>query len=118
MATITPTITYRPNGHANSVLVVWEGLATGDDGAPVELPSWPDKTVQVLGNFNAASVTLTMQGSLDGGTTYFSLTDPQGNAIAKTAAAAEVISESPKTIRPLASGGAAGDIDIYLLASR
>jgi len=35
-------------------LVTWSGLLNGDDGAPVELPSHADRSVQVTGTFGAA----------------------------------------------------------------
>ena|SRR3990167_7608547 len=86
-----------------AVLVTWVALAIGDTGEPVSLLDYPDKTVTVEGTIGGG--TLTMQGSNDG-TNYYSLTDPQGSAIALTAAGIKLITENPVWIRPSASGGA------------
>jgi hypothetical protein len=48
--------------------------------------------------------TISIQGSLDG-TNWVILTDPQGNAITKTAAAIESISEATPYIRPIVTAG-------------
>ncbi len=119
MATIAITVTERPGGNANALLVSWIGVTASDVGAPFEGADWADRCVQVLGNFNAAGATLTMQGSNDGtaGTTWASLTDPQGNAFAKTAAAIEQILETPRFVRPSGSG-AGGSIDVYMYCRR
>lgn len=93
----------------SGILVTWSGLAaSGDDGAPVELPDHPDKTVQIDGT-NTGSPTCVLEGSIDG-TTYVALTDGQGNAISKTLSAAsiEAVAENPRYIRPRLSAGAGG----------
>lgn len=110
---ITPTVV--PSEDINHLLVKWEGFVTNNDvGTAVAMPAFPDRTVQIFGTF-AGSIEITMQGSLDGGTTWFSLTDPQGNAIAKTSAAGEAITELVPLIRPKATAGSGGaDVDVYL----
>src|SRR5262245_43896425 len=102
MATRTPTIEYyysgdsdRP-GNPNVARVVWTGLLNGDTGAPVCLPEFPDKTVQISGTFGASG-SITMQGSNDKPSetpTYLALTDPQGNPVTKGAAAMETFEEA------------------------
>lgn len=86
-----------------SALVVWTGLDADDSGEPVQLPDFPDKTVTIEGTFSVGG-SCTLQGSNDG-TNYYSLTDPQGNAITKTAAGIELVTENPKYIRPLVTAG-------------
>jgi len=112
MATRVPTITYGPNGHRQCVLVEWAALASGDDGTPVEIPGWADRSVQIQATFGDGTITL--QGSNDG-TNYHPLTDPQGNDIAKTANDLEQVIELPRYIRPLFSGttGSAGVVTLF-----
>lgn len=115
MAIRTAAVNYAPNGHRQLVEVVWSGLANGDQGSTVELPTWSDRSVQVVGTFGGG--TLTMQGSNDG-TNWQALTDPQGTDIAKTGNALEQISELTRYIRPSLAGGAAGSVAVTVLARR
>ncbi len=104
MATIAhtfPTMPTTRDYHGVSV-VSWTPLAGTDVGSAVELPRLSDRTVQILGTFDSATVVL--QGSLNG-TDWVTLTDPQGNAISKTAAAIEAVTEVVRFIRPSLSGG-------------
>ena len=110
MAVIQAVVSY-PQKHIMQVL--WEGLANGDTGSWENVARHGDKTVQMLGTFSSG--TLTMQGSNDGGTTAAPVTDPQGNNIAKTAAALEAVLENPRAIRPSLAGGSGGDVDVYLI---
>lgn len=102
MAVRTATVTYAPNG-TNGALYVWTGLLLNDTGSPIEGVDFADRTVQIGGTFSTGG-SVTLEGSNDG-TTYFPLTDPQGNAITKTAAALEVIEEGPRYIRPNVTAG-------------
>lgn len=102
MATRTATITYGLGG-ARAALVEWTGLLNGDDGSPVDLIDYPDRCVQFTGTFGVGG-SVTVEGSNDG-TNYVALTDPQGNAITKTAAAIEQIVEVPRYIRPRVTAG-------------
>jgi len=107
MAIRTPVVEYRPDGNVNLARVVWTGLLNGDTGGPVQLPEFPDRTVQVYGTFGAGG-SINIEGSCDKTTetpTYFILSDPQGNAVTKTAAAAEAIEEAPLLIRPNVTAG-------------
>jgi hypothetical protein len=81
----------------------WSGLLNGDDGGALSLPNFTDRTVQIFGTFGTGG-TISIQGSLDG-TNWVILTDPQGNAITKTAAAIESISEATPYIRPIVTAG-------------
>lgn len=84
-------------------IIGWTGLLNGDTGAAVELVDYADKTVTITGTFGTGG-TLVLQGSNDG-TNWFSLTDPQANAISKTAAAMEAVLEAPRYIRPNVTAG-------------
>lgn len=103
MATRVPVTSYGPNNQRNGVLVVWSALANGDDGTPWEHADYGDRTVHFTGTFGAGG-SVTFQGSNDG-TNWFALTDPQGNAITKTAAGIEVVSENPRFVRPIVTAG-------------
>lgn len=97
--------------------VSWTPLANGDTGTPYAMPGFADRSVQVGGTFGVGG-TVVIEGTLDG-TNYIVLTDPQGNAISKTAAAIETISEIVKFIRPRVSAGdGTTAITVTLMARR
>lgn len=110
MATITPTRAEHPGP---SYLLTWETMGNDDTGTAVKIPGAADKTVTVTGTFGGATVTL--QGSNDN-TNWFTLTDPQGNDIAFTAAGMEIIMENPLWIRAITVGGSGTDVDVLVLA--
>lgn len=93
----------RADTFGYAVLYTWTGLLNGDTGAAVEMPEYGDRTVQITGTFGVGG-TLVLQGSNDG-TNWFSLTDPQGNLISKTAAAGENVMETPRYTRPIVTAG-------------
>lgn len=92
-------------------LVEWSGLLNGDTGQPFE-GSAGDRSIHFSGTFGAGG-TVKMRGS-NTGTNYLDLTDPQGNAISKTAEGVEAISENTRYMRPEVT---AGDGDTALKAS-
>lgn len=103
MATRTFTDTRDATFGNKAHYVSWTGLLNGDDGSPYAMPGWADRTVQITGTFGAGG-TVVIEGSIDG-TNYVTLTDPQGNAISKTGAAIETITEIVKFIRPRVTAG-------------
>lgn len=113
MATVTPTLT--PTTSPHNLTVNWEGFAaSGDVGTAVKYGNFTDRTVQVLGDFTG-SLSIRIEGSNDGGTTWTVLTDPQGNALNFTAAGIEAISENPQQIRCRATAGSGGaDADVHI----
>lgn len=115
MATVTPTITgARPLANsADSALVTWTPLTNANNvGVEVAYEDYADRTVQMFGTFGGATVVL--QGSCDGGTTWATLTDPQGNAISTSAALLEAVQEAVPLIRPSLSGGAGTSVTVIL----
>lgn len=98
-ATITQITTFKDNAH----VVQWTGLLNGDDGSPIEMPGSSDRSVQFSGTFGTGG-TILLEGSNDG-TNYVVLTDPQGNAISKTAAGIEAVTELTRYVRPRVSAG-------------
>jgi hypothetical protein len=104
--------------NGNERVHLWETLnATDLDGAAVDTPGLPLKSVSVGGNFDSA--TCTFQGSING-TTWFGLLDPAGNALAFTAAGGGQIGNGlPRYVRPLvSSAGGSTDLDALLYSTK
>lgn len=112
MATRTYTVdnvkTFKDDAH----VITWSGLLNGDDGSPLAMPGSADRSIQFQGTFGAGG-TVVFEGSNDG-TNYQTLTDPQGNAISKTAAGIEAVEELTRFVRPRVT---AGDGTTSLVAS-
>ena len=78
-------------------------MLNGDDGAPIEVSNLADKSVHIFGTFGSGG-SVTIYGSNDpadlakvpgaGGANWVVLTDPQGNALTKTALSIEQILEN------------------------
>ena len=84
-------------------VITWAGLANGDTGAPLQMSSHPDKTVQLIGTLGTGG-TLTLQGSNDG-TNWFTLSDAAGTDIVLTSLDGVTIMENPLYIRPNITAG-------------
>jgi hypothetical protein len=84
-------------------IIGWTGLLNGDTGAVVEMVDYADKTVTITGTFGVGG-TVALQGS-NNNSDWFSLTDPQANAISKGTAAMEIVIENPRYIRPSVTAG-------------
>jgi hypothetical protein len=117
-------IAHVAENQGNVQIVRWEGLTTNDTGQPWRRADYSDKCVQIFGDFGT-NATVTIQGSNDprvvtdpGNAVWFSLTDPQANAIAKTSAAGEQILENPVWIRPYVTSGTNPDLDIIISATK
>lgn len=98
MAAVTKAGAVPISGQGDYATFTWE-LTTADHtgDAVTGYEDYADMTVQVFGTFGGATVSL--EGSLDGGTTWATLTDPQGNAIAKTTAGIEAVAEAVPRFR-------------------
>lgn len=107
MATISPVVTeIAPD---NSVIsVVWSALTTTNaDGKWISAANFADRSIQFDGTFGAGG-TIKFQGSNDTTnppTNVFELSDPQGNAIAKTGPSLEQVLEMTRWVRPFVSAG-------------
>ncbi len=98
-------------------LFVWNNLANGDVGAAIEIVDFADLTLTLSGTFGTGG-TVTLKGSNDG-TNYFAITDPQGNAITKTAGGIKSVNETPRYLRPeVTAGDGTTAIDAQILARR
>lgn len=102
MATIPYTLT--PTDDVNIQKVTWASLANGDVGQAFLGAQWSDRSVQIKGTFGTSGE-VTLKGSNDGGTTYATLTDPQGNNLVVTSAKIEQITELVERFRPEVTNG-------------
>jgi hypothetical protein len=103
MGTVAGTgVAYAKGVHKKT----WTSLAGADSGSPLDAPHMPDKTVQVIGTAWDGA-TLVIEGSNDGGTTWTTLNDVEGNALSWTVGASHLaaIQENPLLIRPSTTGG-------------
>ena len=121
----------KPLANSGDVVVaVWAGLTLEDvdpPGAGAEdvndvgaafsgYNDYSDRTVHIFGTFTTA--TCLIEGSLDG-TNWITLTDPQGNALSKTAASLENVQELTPYVRPRLTGANfTTDITVVLYARK
>lgn len=106
MAVITPTVVALDGG---TKLVTWATLLNTDTGAPVYLPDFGDRSVQLSGTLGVGGA-VTMQGSNDAPTaapaTYGGVTDPGLTAIVLSAVGAiETVLDPVVWIRPNVTAG-------------
>lgn len=99
MATRTPVITDLDPGDGSVKIFTWTLTGT-DDGAPINMAQWADRSVQFVGTWGGGTVLF--EGSNDG-TNYATLTDAQTSAISKTADGLEQVIELTRLARPRAS---------------
>jgi len=118
MATVNNSLEVIETNDDSVLKITWEAITTTNDvGNWIKIPDYPDKTVQIVGNFGTGG-TLDIEGSNDG-TNAAILTDTRGNSITKTAAYLGSMAENPLYIRPkLSAGTGAVDLDIIVIARR
>ena len=113
MATITADKKPREGGIQK---IIWETMGNADTGTSVKCADYPDKTVDVIGTFGGATVTL--QGSMDD-STWSTMVDSTGTNLAFTAASTlKLIRDNPLFIRAITSGGTGTDIDVIIAAAK
>jgi hypothetical protein len=86
----------------NVMQVVWANMPQGDVGDSLPMAGYSDRSVQVVGTFGGATVSI--EGSNDG-VTFATLTDPQGNPLTFVTSRLETIMEMTLYIRPKVTGG-------------
>lgn len=112
------TVSYGPIADLGkgAYKVVWSNIgvaSSADSGSAVVIPSqYTEITIQVLGTF--AGATITIEGSNDGGTTYATLNDTrgEGNAMTFTSADIRKLNEVPQQIRPTITAGSASNLNV------
>lgn len=118
MATVNYAPSAVPGYLENATAILWETLTTTNDtGQALQMGGSTIRSVQITGTFGAGG-TVVLEGSNDG-TNYVTLTDPQGNALSKTAAGIEAIQEITRYIRPrVTAGDGTTDLDVTMLVVR
>jgi hypothetical protein len=114
MAIINGVVTNIGTKDGSAKKVTW-AFTGADTGLPIAFSEWADRSVQMSGTWNAATVI--WEGSNDG-VTYLPLTDPQGNAITKTADTIEAVTEVCELARPRVSSGAVTAVTISVILRR
>lgn len=102
MATVDPVNSFPFETSLEVAVTTWSPLLASDDGAPVRLAVYSDRSVQVSGTFGGASVTI---GGSNDGETYHALSDTSGNPLTLTSGALRQIVELPIFIKPRVFGG-------------
>ena len=97
MATITATHDARKGWETWT----WTAITSGDTASAVDVGGNLG-AIYFGGTFDSATVV--MKGSLNG-SNYVAMTDPQGNALSKTAEALEQFEERVRFMQPTHSGG-------------
>lgn len=110
MANITCNMTPLNN---QTMQAVWLAVTENDTGLGALMAEWPDRTVQVVGDFTSSGA-ITMEGSNDG-TNWGTLNDFEGDALVITSAAPRLIAENTAYIRPRATAGSSVAMDIYVI---
>lgn len=115
MATVAPIQVWRTKRASKTS---WLALANGDTGFPDSSGRLSDKSVQVTGTFGAGG-SVTIQGSNDGGTTWFTLNDPSaGTDLTFTTAGGFEILENVELIRPnVTAGDGTTALNVYLFCA-
>jgi hypothetical protein len=94
----------------DTVSIEWAGLLNGDDGTPIELAGFADRSVQLLGTLGAGG-NVKIEGSNmktpnpATAAHWHLLNDPQGNALDVAALKTEQVLEFTRWIRPRVSAG-------------
>lgn len=106
MPTRTPTIIQPdldrlPGGWS---VITWSGLLNTDDGAPVDMVAYPDRSVQIDGTPGVGG-TIVIQGRNSSSGGWTTLKNPQGAALSFTAAGLEAVQGLTRQVRPLVTAG-------------
>lgn len=102
MATVVPVTSFPFETSLDVAVTTWASLLSGDDGEPVRLAVYSDRSIQLSGTFGGASVTI---GGSNDGITYHALTDTSGTALTLTSACLKQIVELPVYLKPRVFGG-------------
>lgn len=102
MAIVAPVTGFPFETSLDVAVTTWSALAQNDEGDPVRLAVYSDRSIQVSGTFGGASVTI---GGSNDGLTYHALTDTSGTALTLTSACLKQIVELPVFLKPRVFGG-------------
>lgn len=99
----------------NIPVCTWTGITENDDGNEVIMAKYPDKTVQVTGDFTTSGA-ITIEGS-NNGTDWATLTDQAGTPLVLTTTAVALIAQNPLYIRPRATAGTAVSMNVVIVGA-
>jgi sugar lactone lactonase YvrE len=102
MATVVPVTTFPFETSRDVAVTTWDNMLMDDDGEPVRLAVYSDRSIQVAGTFGGASVTI---GGSNDGETYHALHDTSGAVMTLTEGKLQQIVELPIYIKPRVFGG-------------
>jgi len=113
MAIISPIESRPQNG--GYIVFTWT-LTENDEAVPVELGQFPDRSVQVGGDFGSGGQVVIEGSNNIAGLGYAPFTDPQGNALSGVASARfEQLSEIAAFFRPRVAAGTGVTVIVSLL---
>ncbi len=117
MATIIPTkLDVSEKGDGSTWQFIWTPCTENDTCAPVQMPQFADRAIQVAaapaGAFGSA--TIKCSGSIDG-INYVPLNDPTGTAIAIQSAAIKQVLENSVLTQPTFTGGSGQSVTISMI---
>lgn len=112
MANTAATFVIGKDGVATAT---WTAITENDTGLPVAMARFPDRTVQVVGDFTTSGA-ITIEGRNDG-TNYNTLHDPTGAALVLTDTSVKLIVENPVYIRPRATAGTSVSMDVVIVGA-
>ena len=122
MADITPNVAFKigndPGEDDGSLrTATWTNLnGANNTGVAIKFPQHSDRTVQLVGCINAATVVI--QGSNDG-TNYANCTDSTGAVASFTALGIKQLVEAPLFVRPhMPVNNIASDVSVVMLLRR
>jgi hypothetical protein len=81
----------------------WSDMALNDDGQPIILTRFNDRTIHVSGTFGSGGLVV-MEGSNDG-VEYLAMRDVFNNVISASTAKLITLTEVPVYVRPRVTGG-------------
>lgn len=107
-----------PAGNPNDMITKsWSDITASETGTAWRAGALADRTVQVVGTLSNGTVII--EGSCDGGTTYFTLRDHDGEALSLTAVGGHAIREATEYIRYRTTSMFGGDdIGVHIFGRR
>jgi hypothetical protein len=103
MAVISFTIETLKTHKEKTLIYTWASVTNADTCAPVEMPSFADRSIQIAGTFGPIG-DVRVEGSNDG-SNYAYLTNPTGVGIAFTEPGIQQVVEVVRWLRPAVVGG-------------
>lgn len=117
MAAIKPTIVAVGRRDNSALMISWLAVTENDTCNIADVPDLADKSIHVSGTFGGATVTL-LGSNNSFATTGVGLRGPDSVAISFTSEGLKQVLENTGQIKPVAAGGTAQSLNIYVLAKQ